>query len=360
MARTPRLPAYTLHKPSGQARVYIDGKSVYLGEFGSEKSRIAYGEVIARHAAGLPIDPLAKGKSSDGPDADTGPTIAELLLGYWHHANEYYRGTDGKPTSEIHCLRSALKPLRQLFEFTPADEFTPLMLKTVRQKYIEAGWTRLNINKCVSRIRSVFRWGVENGLVSVNTWTALKALSALSAGRSAAVEGRKRSAVSEDQITAVRSHLSQRNRDLLDLMLLTASRPSEILSVTWNLIDRTADVWVVDLVKHKNSHRGKSRKIHFGPKSQAILLRYVDTPPNERIFPSRRDTFSQAIADACTRAKVAKFVPHELRHTAATRIRDNIGIEAAQAMCGHASPDMTAHYSSRMDGIAAKTAAQVG
>ena len=60
MARTPRLPAYTLHKPSGQARVYIDGKSVYQGEYGSEKSRIAYGEVISRHAAVMPIDPVAK------------------------------------------------------------------------------------------------------------------------------------------------------------------------------------------------------------------------------------------------------------------------------------------------------------
>ena len=84
MARTPRLPAYTLHKSTGQARVYIDGKSVYLGEYGSEKSRIAYGEVISRHSAGLPIDPLAKGKPSNGLDADTGPTIAELLLGYRH------------------------------------------------------------------------------------------------------------------------------------------------------------------------------------------------------------------------------------------------------------------------------------
>ncbi len=39
-------PKYTLHKATGQARVRIDGKSIYLGEYGSEESRRRYDEVV--------------------------------------------------------------------------------------------------------------------------------------------------------------------------------------------------------------------------------------------------------------------------------------------------------------------------
>ena len=33
-------PSYLLHKATGQARVRIDGRDHYLGEFGSDQSRI--------------------------------------------------------------------------------------------------------------------------------------------------------------------------------------------------------------------------------------------------------------------------------------------------------------------------------
>lgn len=68
-----------------------------------------------------------------------GPSVVELLLGYWHHANQYDRKPDGTPTSEIHCLKSAIAPMRELCGLTPAASFTPLMLKAVREKYIAAG-----------------------------------------------------------------------------------------------------------------------------------------------------------------------------------------------------------------------------
>ena len=44
----------------------------------------------------------------------------------------------------------------------------------------------------------------------------------------------------------------------------------------------------------------------------------------------------------------------------ATRIRDEFGIEAVQALAGHASPSMTADCASNMDGLAVKVAAKIG
>lgn len=41
-----KTPAYLLHKPTGQARVRIDGKDHYLGPFNSPESRERYDELV--------------------------------------------------------------------------------------------------------------------------------------------------------------------------------------------------------------------------------------------------------------------------------------------------------------------------
>jgi hypothetical protein len=93
MARKPNVfPSYLLHKQSGQARVRIDGKDFLLGEFGSEESRIRYGELIAKHAGGVQIDPFTKPKrgSSSTNEPEAGLTINELVLAFMRHADAHY------------------------------------------------------------------------------------------------------------------------------------------------------------------------------------------------------------------------------------------------------------------------------
>jgi len=63
---------------------------------------------------------------------------------------------------------------------------------------------------------------------------------------------------------------------------------------------------------------------------------------------------------ACVALGVTGWTPHWLRHNAATRVRDEFGIEAAQAIAGHSSPDMTALYATKMDGLAMKVVTQIG
>jgi hypothetical protein len=51
------------------------------------------------------------------------------------------------------------------------------------------------------------------------------------------------------------------------------------------MIDRTGEVWMVDLAQHKNSHKNKSRRIFVGPKAQKALLPFLlENQPNEPIF----------------------------------------------------------------------------
>ena len=87
------LPAYSLHKPTGQARVRIDGRDFYLGEYASNESRIRYGELVAKLGSGLSVDPLAvvnRGRTTTiESNADSGPTVAELIQAYTKYAEAY-------------------------------------------------------------------------------------------------------------------------------------------------------------------------------------------------------------------------------------------------------------------------------
>ena len=346
------LPSYLLHKMSGQARVRINGRDHLLGPFGSEESRVKYGKLISQAAGGLSVDPLAKNHNT----ADSGLSVAELLLAFKRHADGYYC-KDGKKTAEVDCFKSAMRAVRELFALIPARDFSPLNLKTVQQKYVAAGWSRGFANKSMNRVRHVFKWAVGEGLVPVTTWQALQAVSPLKAGHTTAHDYKRREAVSAEHLEAVRPHLLTHHRDLFDLMRATGARPSELIGLTMADIDMTGEIWIANLADHKNAHRGLARKLFFGPKSQLILRRCPATGP---LFSCRRPTFSLAVKVACVAAKVPPFVPYCLRHSKATELRDAIGIESAQATLGHAQPSMTARYSSKMDKLAIAAAKACG
>lgn len=348
------IPAYTLHKPTGQARVRIDGRDFYLGSFGSDESRRRFGELVSKHANGLAVDPIAP-----AGDDDPGPSVAVLVLTFLRHAEAYYV-KDGKPSDEYACFKSALVPVTDLFGLLPVKDFGPLHLKTAREKYIAAGWSRGYCNKSTSRVRHVFKWGVENGMVPTATWTALTAVSPLKRGKTAAPDHPKRQAVTSAHMDAVRPLLSQQCCDLFDLLLATAARPAEIIGLTVADIDRTKAVWVARLADHKNAHRGLSRAVYFGPQAQLILRRRMTADLSQPLFSMHHDTLSEALRQACDTAQVPRFSPYHLRHTALTRIRDELGLETAQAAAGHARPDMTTLYTSKLDKLAAIAAAKFG
>ena len=124
------VPSYLLHAQSGQARVRINGREYLLGRFGSEESRVRYGKIISQAAGGLSVDPLGKNHN----DADSGLSVAELLLAFKRHADAYY-SKDGKKTAEVDCFKSAMRAVRELFALNRAKDFSPLCLKTVQPEF---------------------------------------------------------------------------------------------------------------------------------------------------------------------------------------------------------------------------------
>ena len=114
------VPAYRLHKPSGQARVIINREHIYLGKFGSPESREQYARLIAQISSNGGDRPAKRSTLLDKP----GLSINALILAHWQFAKSRYL-KNGKPTITLDSIRAALRPLRQLYGSTPAADFGP-------------------------------------------------------------------------------------------------------------------------------------------------------------------------------------------------------------------------------------------
>lgn len=186
--KTPKVPTYGHHKPTGQARCYVNGKTVYLGRYGSEESRIRFGEIVGKLIGGQIIDPIARtkvGSTTCEESADPGPSVGTLCVVFLSHAETHYV-KNGKQTSEVHILKSVMSPLNQLYGMLPAKDFGPLALKAVRSKMVELGWCRDTINAAMSRIRRIFKHAIANELIDSAVLDRLKCVAPLLAGRTEA------------------------------------------------------------------------------------------------------------------------------------------------------------------------------
>jgi len=69
--------------------------------------------------------------------------------------------------------------------------------------------------------------------------------------------------------------------------------------------------------------------------------------PNRKRAPKEsydRNSYARAIRRACKKAGIDPWTPNQLRHSRATMLRAEFGIEAAQLMLGHSNPDTTLVY----------------
>src|SRR5262245_43429851 len=98
------VPKYLHHKPSGQARIRVAGKDVYLGLYGSAESKREYDRIRAELETKAPTAVVGNTKSK----APKTITVAEVLQAFWVHAKVHYCDTDGNPTTEIRWLKESV------------------------------------------------------------------------------------------------------------------------------------------------------------------------------------------------------------------------------------------------------------
>ncbi|WP_162667033.1 tyrosine-type recombinase/integrase [Gemmata massiliana] len=161
---------------------------------------------------------------------------------------------------------------------------------------------------------------------------------------------------------------------MLTLQLLTGCRPGEVRMLRKRMIKRTDNEWVLDFERsHKMAYRGKRRIVPIGPQALLLLQPWLaQCEADQHVFrpelapkTNRRNlgpsytsaTYTTAVLRACAKAGVVPFGPNRVRHLAATEIRQQFGLEAAQAVLGHSHYSTTERYASLVPDLA-KTVAK--
>jgi integrase len=410
------IPTPYHHKPTGQAAVILrdaDGRrrTLYLGAFGSPEAERRYRQVLAEHLAGAPVTTSRPKRTAA---ASSWPTVEQLAAGYLLHADRYYLGPDGKPTREVVNIREALRMLLRLYGDTPTDRIGVREIAAVRQALVEErserpqgrrapnGLARRTINARISRVKAMFRWGVEQKLVAPTTWHELSSLRGLPKGRCGVHDHPPVEAVPWPLVEATLPHLVPTIRDAVVVQWWSGCRPAEVLAMTRRQLDTTGETWLCRLAKHKGEWRDKERVIALGPRAQEVLRGRLKLEQDAPLFSARdawnehraakraarktpatkqtrdRDRraeahaaaideflnvneYRRAIHRAADRAGVPRWSPHRLRHAAGTRIAAASGIEAARVALGHADDRTTRRYSHGADvALAADVAARHG
>lgn len=348
------IPPYRIHKPTAQGYANLNGRREYFGR-DSDDAKQRYKQRIAEW--------LATGRAAATPRTDL--TIIEAVARWSSYAECYY-GNDAR--GELSRCRAALKPVLELYGKTPARDFSTTRLKAVRQQFIDRGWCRKSVNDGVRRIVRMYRWLASEELVPTDAYARLKTLEGLRRGRTTAKESDPVRPVPDAWIEAARPHLSRQAAALMDLQLLTAARPGELLAMRPVDIDTQSAVWTFTPKRHKTWIHGHGRTIYLGPKAREIVAEFLAGKPIDAFIFSPKDadkerwtkckthrhqpvaepktkrrirdhydldSYRRHIHRACDAAGIPRWSPNRLRHNAATRLRREHGIDIAQTILGH-------------------------
>jgi integrase len=342
-------------------------------------------------------------------------SIAALAAAYIQFCKGYYLDENKQVKPEVNEIQYSLKPLTELFASLSANEFGPLKLMETRDRMITKDWARTLINRRVGRIKRMFKWAVSRQLVSPMVHHALATVEGLKRGRTTARETAKRRPVAEDRVFAILPYTTHVVATMIELQLLTGMRPGELVAMRPCDIDRTDDaIWHYYPEKHKNAYRNIERIVSIGPRGQELLTPYLLRPAEAYCFspaesekqrrqkmakrrrtplscgnrpgsnrtanPQRTagekydsDSYYKAVRHATTAARkvireaggdpdkqLPKWTPYQLRHTAATKVRKEMGYECAGATLGHTNMSATAIYAERNQGLADEAAKRFG
>jgi integrase len=97
-----------------------------------------------------------------------------------------------------------------------------------------------------------------------------------------------------------------------------------------------------------------------------LLEPLLPSDPDALIFrnghgaPMTRVAYQRVIGRACVRAGVEVWNPNQLRHTGATRIREQASLDAAQVILGHSTIATSQIYAAKNVAAALAVAAKLG
>jgi len=261
------------------------------------------------------------------------------------------------------------------------------------EKLLAVGLTRKNINKQIGRIRRMFAWAVEEEFVQVAVHAALLRVKGLREGKGLAREKARVRPVAPAIVEATLPHLPVVVRAMVEVQRLCGGRPQDIVEMRPIDIDMTGPVWEYRPRRYKTEHHNednlpeRERVVFLGPRARKIIESFLPVNLESHVFspikseqarnrerrekrktpawpshlrrleekrshnrarPPREQydvaAYRRAIRRACEKAGIPVWHPNQLRHLRGTEIRKGYGLEASQAVLGHAELSVTQVY----------------
>ena len=261
--------------------------------------------------------------------------------------HEWHTNPSGYQTAKAKYKLVIKKKLKK-YHKRRVKEFTKAALMEWRAGMVQAGLKRTTVNTYVLRLLTVMKWGAENELVPMERSFSLASVKPLKTARGA------RESVKREVVEATLPELPDKPQTVIKLLLLTAARPTEILSLRLDRINKSdPETWLYEPEWHKNKRYDITRLIPLNPEAQQLITEYVERNniKGPYVFLPRSvggkkktrtpyyvaTSLTAMVVKAAKRAKVEPWSPYQIRHLVATELLAAGKIQEAQYLLGHTS-----------------------
>ncbi|MDR2642924.1 MAG: site-specific integrase [Planctomycetaceae bacterium] len=313
---------------------------------------------------------------------------------------------ENKNKTDLYHCRCIIGIVLSHFRNVVVGNFSNSHYLYIRDQCVDLGYSRRYVNKLMSFLRSIFRFGENANIVPRGCWQGLSAIRPLRYGHTAAPEKPKRTDVSLDTIRKTLPYCTPTIAAMITLQFYTSARPSEI----WSL--RVKEINQVERAIEKEQHKtrwatGKNKIIPLSEIAYELILPFLKSKksddylfsPSEsekerrailrqnrksKVTPSqkkrdiknlrqnknkttdhfRADTYNRAVNNAIKRAnrslsseeQISKWTPYQIRHSAITCNVMTYGLDVARAIAGQKTIAITQNYNHADVRIARATA----
>jgi len=389
-----------LARSGNYACVYHGGRRHRLGLWGTPEAKTAYTRFIAE----LQASPITFGIAQQ---RGGNVLVAELAAGFFKNIQGCMH------PAHISHFKVTIGYLVEIYGDIAVDTFTPKKLKVVRNQMVQSGkLCRKVVNDYTGRIVRVFSWGVEEELVKSGIVNDLREVKALRKGEPGTFENPPRKEVADDVVQRTLAFMSPTVAVMVQIQRMTGMRPSELCEMTVGDIDQTRDseLWYYAPGSQKTEEYIGAIPIPLGKPEQELIAPYLTgkkpaaavfspktamaewhderrrnrktaVPPSQQKRDQQRakkpaprqpgefydqSSYRVAVANAIEKGnktlpadqKIPKWSPYQLRHANATATEKALGLDKAQAVLRHTTPNTTKRYAHGQLAIAEEVARQ--
>lgn len=402
------LPKFRVHAARRQfcvdvPRVGQRAQRVYLGR-DEAAARAEYDRIVMPMLHGRPPALEVKADANkEAPAPAKVVRVVKVLADYIRYLRARQPTTHGHYVHEDHVGPMA-RLVRDVIGFEEAATLKSTQIEKAFDAMVRQGWALATIRKRTLAFRNVIKRAVKDEVLPERVIAAFDLADRVDECTKGVKQALKRRPADLADVRRTQEHCTQSVRDMIELMVVTGCRPTEVFRMRAVDIDTAGPVWKYTPVTHKTQHHGKTRVIYIGPKGQQVLARYfgrgrVDLPvfspklseverreamhaarttrlscgnrpgTHRKASPERTpgtawngSSFGHAIEAAQTRAGIeTKWCAYQIRHLSLTAFRAAGSLDATAVLAGHSSTKITDEiYAQRDEAKALELVARVG